>query len=80
MLIYETGKRLTGGLHLFKRRGGMIGLLKRLEEMFAAAAFAEAGEHETARMMLGADGSGGRDNSKARAQAYPPEALLPEED
>lgn len=30
-------------------------LSKRLENMFSAAAFAEAGEFETAREMLGAD-------------------------
>jgi hypothetical protein len=33
----------------------MAGLLKRLEDMFVAATFAEAGEYETAREILRKD-------------------------
>lgn len=53
-----------------------MGLQKKIEDMFAAVAFAEAGEHDTAREIL-------RESGDAMSSAPPrvaPEAAVPEAD
>lgn len=52
-------------------------MLKKLEDVFAAAAFAEAGEHETAKEMLGEKkrtGKRDRTTKKPRKQFRAPGA------
>lgn len=54
MLIYMSGMNIVVIFRLNIDEGGigMKGIMKKLEDVFAAVAFAEAGEHDTAREIM----------------------------